>query len=394
LCHGEIIARFGIGLQPGAIGLIRRQTIESDQTPGDVVRAFVGQEISDKMAATARNDVAPVFRVLFESVALEGVDFISDDARDGHECSPDARLILRFDSSYAERADAEMSGRAGRQDDSEGVPAIDLSRGWCNEIHIQYCGSAGHLHFVYDAIMNVKRHADATVSKIAAAIGEPARAKMLYCLMDGHARTSTELSVVAEVSPSTASVHLHKLKAAHLVRVRVRGKHRFFSLDGPDVASALEGLSVLAGGRRDKFEPSTPSRLRQARTCYDHMAGVLGVALHDRLKAMGWLTNVSNGQGDRSNKGSDEAYDVGPEGSRAFAALGIDLEATRNLRRRFASACLDWSERRPHLGGALGAAMFGLALKKRWIVQELDGRELRVTSHGRRAMRARFGVQI
>ncbi len=246
--------------------------------------------------------------------------------------------------------------------------------------------------------MNVKSHADAAVSKIAAAIGEPARARMLYCLMDGHARTSTELSVVAEVSPSTASVHLGKLKAANLVRVLVQGKHRFFSLDGPDVASALEGLSVLAGGGREKFEPSTPSRLREARTCYDHMAGALGVAIHDRLTALGWLTNGSNGKGDRKNnrraRENEGSYDVSFDGERALASLGIDLEATRNLRRRFASACLDWSERRPHVGGALGAALLGVALKKRWVVPELDSRELRVTSHGWREMRSRFGLEL
>jgi DNA-binding transcriptional ArsR family regulator len=90
--------------------------------------------------------------------------------------------------------------------------------------------------------MNVEHHADAAISRIAAAIGEPARARILYCLMDGHARTSTELSVVAEVSPSTASAHLNRLKIAHLVKVLVQGKHRFYSLEGPDVASALEGL--------------------------------------------------------------------------------------------------------------------------------------------------------
>ena len=120
---------------------------------------------------------------------------------------------------------------------------------------------------------------------------------MLYCLMDGHARTSTELSMVADVSPSTASVHLNRLKTAHLVKVFVQGKHRFYSLEGPDVASALEGLSVLAGGSRDKFVPSTPSRLRAARTCYDHMAGTLGVSLHDRFKALGWLSADSDGIG-------------------------------------------------------------------------------------------------
>jgi DNA-binding transcriptional ArsR family regulator len=142
---------------------------------------------------------------------------------------------------------------------------------------------AKHQQFVYSQSMDVEHHNDVGVSRIAAAIGEPARARMLYCLMDGHARTSTELAVVAEVSPSTASVHLSRLKTERLVKVLVQGKHRFYSLEGPNVASALEGLSVLAGGSRDKFVPSTPSRLRAARTCYDHMAGTVGVALHDRF---------------------------------------------------------------------------------------------------------------
>src|SRR5580700_5573 len=113
--------------------------------------------------------------------------------------------------------------------------------------------------------MPVDRQADAA-SRIAAAIGEPARARMLYCLVDGHARTSTELAMVAEVSPSTASVHLNRLKTQHLVSVRAQGKHRYYSLDGANVAAALEALSVLAGGSRGTFVPGTPSRLRAART--------------------------------------------------------------------------------------------------------------------------------
>src|SRR5580658_6624373 len=141
--------------------------------------------------------------------------------------------------------------------------------------------------------MDVVLPAETAISRIAAAIGEPARARMLYCLMDGHARTSTELSVVANVSPSTASVHLNRLMTERLVKVLVQGKHRFYSLEGPSVANALEGLSVLAGRARDKFVPSTPSRLRAARTCYDHMAGAAGVALHDRFQALGWLSAVS-----------------------------------------------------------------------------------------------------
>jgi DNA-binding transcriptional ArsR family regulator len=235
--------------------------------------------------------------------------------------------------------------------------------------------------------MNVELHADAAVSRIAAAIGEPARARILYCLVDGHARTSTELSVVAQVSPSTASVHLNRLKTAHLVTVLVQGKHRFYSLGGPDVASVLEGLSVLAGGAREKFVPNKPSRLRAARTCYDHMAGRVGVLLHDRFNALGWLAG-SNAK-DNAN-----AYDLTPNGTKAFEALGIDIAAIRTLRRRFACACLDWSERRPHVGGALGAALLTVALKKKWVLQDLDSRVLDVTSIGRREMLARFGLHV
>jgi DNA-binding transcriptional ArsR family regulator len=234
--------------------------------------------------------------------------------------------------------------------------------------------------------VNVEHYVDAAVSRIAAAIGEPARARMLYCLMDGHARTSTELSVVAGVSPSTASVHLNRLKAARLVKVLVQGKHRFYSLEGPDVASALEGLSVLAGGSRDQFVPSTPSRLRAARTCYDHIAGKVGVSLNDRFKALGWLSE--------SSRTGDNTYDLTPDGTKAFEVLGIDIEATRTLRRRFASVCLDWSERRPHIGGALGAALLRVALKRKWMVQDLDSRALGVTSLGRREMLARFGLHV
>jgi DNA-binding transcriptional ArsR family regulator len=234
--------------------------------------------------------------------------------------------------------------------------------------------------------MNVEEHADIAVCRIAAAIAEPARARILFCLMDGHARTSTELAVVADVSPSTASVHLNRLKTAQLVKVLAQGKHRFYSIGGPDVAGALEGLTVLAGGSRDKFVPTAPSRLRAARTCYDHLAGTVGVALHDRFKALGWLSAAS--------KRNDNAYDLSLAGTKAFETLGIDLVVTRTLRRRFACACLDWSERRPHVGGALGAALLKVALKRKWLTQDLDSRAVDVTSFGRREMLARFGLRV
>ncbi len=133
-------------------------------------------------------------------------------------------------------------------------------------------------------------HVDVAVARIAAAIGEPARARMLYCLIDGRARTSTELAAVADVTPSTASVHLHRLNQQRLVKVSAQGKHRYYSLEGSAVGNALEALSVLAGTPRDAFVPNTPTRLRAARTCYDHIAGTIGVALHDRFRTLHWLS--------------------------------------------------------------------------------------------------------
>ena len=239
-------------------------------------------------------------------------------------------------------------------------------------------------YFVYHQIMNA-RHQDDAVSGIAAAIGEPVRARMLFCLMDGHARTSTELAVVGGVTPSTASVHLQRLKTASLVKVLVQGKHRYYSLVGEDVASVLEGLSVLAGGFRERFVPNTPNGLCAARTCYDHIAGRVGVTLHDRFHELNLLSAVSK---------NDNAYEVTAVGIEAFEALGIDIEATRALRRRFACACLDWSERRPHIGGALGATLLKIALKKKWMTQDLDSRALTVTRFGRREMSNRFGLTL
>lgn len=208
---------------------------------------------------------------------------------------------------------------------------------------------------------------------------------MLYCLADGRARTSTELAIVADVSPSTASVHLQRLMTNRLVKVFAQGKHRYYSLEGPNVGAALEALSVLAGGTRNTFVPNTPGPLRAARTCYDHIAGSLGVALHDRVRALGWLAEDSR---------DATSYDLTPRGAKGLEALGVDVEATRVLRRRFAFACVDWSERRPHLGGAVGAALLRVALRKRWVTQELDSRILNVTPFGRREMQVRFSLQI
>jgi DNA-binding transcriptional ArsR family regulator len=226
---------------------------------------------------------------------------------------------------------------------------------------------------------------DAAVSSIAAAIGEPARARMLYCLVDGHARTSPELAVIGEVSPSTASVHLNRLRAERLVKVAVQGRHRYYSLEGPNVARALEALSILASGSGAAFVPNTPSALRAARTCYDHLAGALGVAIHDAFQSLRWIHLA---------KASAAAYDVTPQGMSGLASLGVDVDEAHSLRRQFAYPCLDWSERRPHLGGALAAAVLSVAFKRRWVTQELDSRALEVTSLGRRELRSRLGIHL
>lgn len=223
---------------------------------------------------------------------------------------------------------------------------------------------------------------DVVVSSIAAAIGEPARARMLYSLLDGRARTATELAAVADVTPSTTSAHLRRLEKQRLVKLLIQGKHRYFSLDGVHVATALEALSVLAGESGAVFVPNTPGRLRAARTCYDHIAGTLGVRLHDRLRELQWLRVAG-----------ERAYDVTPAGVSGLEALGVDLDSTRKLRRCFAAPCLDWSERRYHLAGGLGAALLGMALKRKWVVRDLDSRILSVTPLGRRELRRCIGLE-
>jgi len=223
---------------------------------------------------------------------------------------------------------------------------------------------------------------DAPIAGIAAAIAEPARARMLCLLLDGHARTSTELAAVAGVSASTASVHLAKLADRRLVKVLPQGRHRYYSLHDVHVAAALEALTVVAGEPRARFVPNTPERLRVARTCYDHMAGTLAVRLHDRLFALRWLSR------------GDDAYDVTRAGAEGLSGLGVDVDAARAARRRFACGCLDWSERRPHLAGALGAGVLQAMLDRKWIARDLDSRALKLTRTGQRAFRERFGIEL
>jgi hypothetical protein len=166
--------------------------------------------------------------------------------------------------------------------------------------------------------------------------------------------------------------------------VRRQRRDRFYNLSSAEGAGLLERLSGVARGKREPLACGASPHLRAARTCYDHVAGIFGVALRDRFTALGWLTvHVSE---------SGETYEVSPNGASAFTSLGIDLEATRSLRRRFAFGCLDCTERRYHVGGALGAALLRLALTQKWVAQDVDSRALRVTEGGSREILGRLWV--
>jgi DNA-binding transcriptional ArsR family regulator len=216
------------------------------------------------------------------------------------------------------------------------------------------------------------------ISIVAALIGNPASANMLMALLAGPALTATELAQESGLTLSTASGHLAKLEAAGLVAVERQGRHRYFRLADPDVVTALEGLmpvAARAGHLRIRTGPRDPE-LRLARSCYDHLAGDLAVRMLDRFLKRRLLTRRGN------------AVDVTAGGRRFFAGHGIDLEALEGGRRPLCRPCLDWSERRSHLGGALGGAVFDWIVAQGWAVREARTRIVRFSAAGTRKMTA------
>lgn len=203
-------------------------------------------------------------------------------------------------------------------------------------------------------------------------IGEPARAAMLVELMHGRALTATELAARAEVSAPSASAHLAKLVAGDLLRCEPQGRHRYYRLAGPAVAHALEALGVLARPfvPQDPFDRELYWDLRHARTCYDHLAGQLGVAMTDALLARDFVADAG------------DEFELLPAGEAWFGRFGIDVAAAKRSRRAFARRCLDWSERRPHLAGALGAALLGRVLQLGWIERRPGERSVGITARG------------
>jgi DNA-binding transcriptional ArsR family regulator len=216
------------------------------------------------------------------------------------------------------------------------------------------------------------------IAGLAALIGDPARANILSALMAGLALTAGELAGEAGVTPQTASGHLARLVAAGLLLVEVQGRHRYYRIAGPDVAEALETLLVLAErtGRVRARPGPRDEALRAARRCYDHLAGTAGVALYDALVSGGDLVAAPDGLA------------TSAAGRARFAAFGIDMAALEGRRRPVCRACLDWSERRTHLAGSLGAALLQAFVSRGWASADRKSRAIVFTPKGRAAFEA------
>lgn len=214
------------------------------------------------------------------------------------------------------------------------------------------------------------------ISRLAALIADPCRSMMLGALMDGRALTAGELSTVGGVTPQTASSHLAKLVDGGFLTVSNQGRHRYFKLASDSIADILENLMALSS-QRTGIMPQTGPRdtaMRHARVCYDHLAGEMGVAMFDGLVRRKLLT-VDDG---RQNALLTEV------GAESFTAFGIDIEELRSAKRPICRTCLDWSVRKPHLAGALGAALWNQILFRKWANRIENSRVVQFTPEGRR----------
>jgi DNA-binding transcriptional ArsR family regulator len=216
------------------------------------------------------------------------------------------------------------------------------------------------------------------ITRVAQTIGDPTRIRMLTQLMDGRALTAKELSYGAGVGPATGTVHLRRLMDDALVSATTQGRHKYFRLASSDVARTIEALTALA--RPAQSAPGTLAHIRAARFCYDHLAGRIAIRIVESLAASKFITVEA------------KTFQVTAKGSQSFKRLSINVEELAASRRKFAPTCLDWSERKDHIGGALGAALASRFLEEDWITRERDSRIVSITRSGRRALQRHFGI--
>lgn len=242
--------------------------------------------------------------------------------------------------------------------------------------------------------------AGADIAPVAALLADRARAAMLIAMIDGRPLAAGELARQADVSAATASAHLARLLDGELVTVIRQGRHRYYQLAGREVAAAIESLSYLSPGVpvRSLRQSRLAEALAEARTCYDHLAGRAGVALLDALLARELLRPA--GQAQEAGRASRQVprgltelpeFEVTEAGVASLAEFGVDVTALRRQRRRLAAACLDWTQRRPHLNGALGAAITTRLLDTGWLERGQHRRSVRLTPAGREGLAATFG---
>lgn len=221
------------------------------------------------------------------------------------------------------------------------------------------------------------------IAVIGTLLGDKTRAAIMAALFDGRALTARELAHGTGVTPQTASFHLSKLDAAGLLTILPQGRHRFYRLASPDIAAAIEALARIAPNTKAKPAAKRKNDVCFARTCYNHLAGCLGIAVAEALQAHHVIKPV---------KGDD--FLVSTTGERFFRDLGIDNVEIRKGRRVFARQCLDWSERKPHLGGSLGQAMTDAFVSKHWLRKRSNSREIHVTDTGHRGFKKLLGVDV
>jgi DNA-binding transcriptional ArsR family regulator len=218
---------------------------------------------------------------------------------------------------------------------------------------------------------------------ISTLICEPARARMLWNLLDGRAYTAGELAIAADVSATSASNHLTKLLEANIVKVEIQGRHRYFSFATPEVAYVIEALANLASNKSPKQERQiTTQGVKYCRTCYDHLAGYVGVTIVEAMESRGYLAKF------------EREYQVTELGWTWFSQFDIIQEELKNNRRPLTRQCLDWSERRPHLAGLLGSLFLEKIVERKWFKPVNFSRELVITAKGSKELNELLGVNL